>query len=159
MYKTDSVDEKGQKMWVLSVQTDWTQQNLKLINNVLKSGMWYMELNDKDEIVSAFLVMNLEKMLGYHDILDFPNRYEMLVETIHPDDRDRVVSLLNKVIRMRKKLLKFNSDCRMRMSDKTYQWFRFNAEIIRRRDGSPLRMVGTFINIEEQRANELFIKK
>lgn len=43
-------------------------------------------------------------MLGYHDILDFPNRYEMLVETIHPDDRDRVVSLLNKVIRMRKKL-------------------------------------------------------
>lgn len=47
----------------------------------------------------------------------------------------------------------------MRMSDKTYQWFRFNAEIIRRRDGSPLRMVGTFINIEEQRANELFIKK
>lgn len=54
MYKTDSVDEKGQKMWVLSVQTDWTQQNLKLINNVLKSGMWYMELNDKDEIVSEF---------------------------------------------------------------------------------------------------------
>ena len=146
-------------MWVLSVQTDWTQQNLKLINNVLKSGMWYMELNDKDEIVSAFFSHEFRKMLGYHDILDFPNRYEMLVETIHPDDRDRVVSLLNKVIRDEKETLKFNSDCRMRMSDKTYQWFRFNAEIIRRRDGSPLRMVGTFINIEEQRANEVFIKK
>lgn len=159
MYKTDSVDEKGQKMWVLSVQTDWTQQNLKLINNVLKSGMWYMELNAKDEIVSAFFSHEFRKMLGYHDILDFPNRYETLVETIHPDDRDRVVSLLNKVIRDEKETLKFNSDCRMRMSDKTYQWFRFNAEIIRRRDGSPLRMVGTFINIEEQRANELFIKK
>lgn len=104
-------------------------------------------------------VMKFRKMLGYHDILDFPNRYEMLVETNTSDDRDRVVSLLNKVIRDEKETLKFNSDCRMRMSDKTYQWFRFNAEIIRRRDGSPLRMVGTFINIEEQRANELSLKR
>ena len=47
---------------------------------------------DKDEIVSAFFSHEFRKMLGYHDILDFPNRYETLVETIHPDDRDRVVS-------------------------------------------------------------------
>lgn len=71
MYKTDSVDEKGQKMWVLSVQTDWTQQNLKLINNVLKSGMWYMELNAKGEIVSAFFSPEFRKSLAIMIFLIF----------------------------------------------------------------------------------------
>ena len=62
MYKADSVDEYGNRLWVLSVQTDWVQQNLKLINNVLKSGMWYFDFDMKGNITDVFWSHEFRRM-------------------------------------------------------------------------------------------------
>lgn len=159
MYKADSVDENGQVFWVLSVQTDWVQQNLKLINNVLQSGMWYFDFDTKGDIKEVFWSHEFRRMLGYHDILDFPNKFNVWVDNIYPDDRKKALSLLKEVTADISDNKKYNIEYRMKMSDGSYQWFSTNAETIRRRDGSPLRMVGTFVNIEEQREHELFVKK
>lgn len=159
MYKADSVNESGEKFWVLSVQTDWVQQNLKLINNVLKSGMWYFDFDIDGNITEVFWSHEFRRMIGYHDILDFPNKFEMWEKNIHPDDKEKVLSLLREAADDTSGEKKYNIEYRLKTSTGDYQWFRTNAEIIRRRDGSPLRMVGTFVNIEEQRAHELFVKK
>ena len=159
MYKADSVDEYGNRLWVLSVQTDWVQQNLKLINNVLKSGMWYFDFDMKGNITDVFWSHEFRRMLGYHDVLDFPNTIEMWKENIYPEDREMVISMLQEAAADIHDCKKYNAEYRMRKIDGSYQWFRTSAETIRRRDGSPLRMVGTFINIEEQRSQELFVKK
>ena len=159
MYKADTVDENGNKMWVLSVKTDWVQQNLKLINNVLKSGMWYFDFDMNGDIAGVFWSHEFRRMLGYHDILDFPNRFEMWEESIHPDDRQKVLSLLKEVLDDTYDEKKYHIEYRVRRINGQYQWFRTNAEVIRSRDGLPIRMVGTFVNIEEQREQELFIKK
>lgn len=159
MYKADSVDEYGNRLWVLSVQTDWVQQNLKLINNVLKSEMWYFDFDMKGNITDVFWSHEFRRMLGYHDVLDFPNTIEMWKENIYPEDREMVISMLQEAAADIHDCKKYNAEYRMRKIDGSYQWFRTSAETIRRRDGSPLRMVGTFINIEEQRSQELFVKK
>lgn len=159
MYKADSVDEYGNRLWVLSVQTDWVQQNLKLINNVLKSGMWYFDFDMKGNITDVFWSHEFRRMLGYHDVLDFPNTIEMWKENIYPEDREMVISVLQEAAADIHDCKKYNAEYRMRKIDGSYQWFRTSTETIRRRDGSPLRMVGTFINIEEQRSQELFVKK
>lgn len=159
MYKADSVDEYGNRLWVLSVQTDWVQQNLKLINNVLKSGMWYFDFDMKGNITDVFWSHEFRRMLGYHDVLDFLNTIEMWKENIYLEDREMVISMLQEAAADIHDCKKYNAEYRMRKIDGSYQWFRTSTETIRRRDGSPLRMVGTFINIEEQRSQELFVKK
>ena len=34
-------------------------------------------------------VMNSEKMLGYHDTLDFPNKLESWSDLLHPQDKEK----------------------------------------------------------------------
>lgn len=76
----------------MSVQTDWVQQNLKLINNVLKSGMWYFDFDMKGNITDVFWSHEFRRMLGYHDVLDFPHTIEMWKENIYPEDREIVMA-------------------------------------------------------------------
>ena len=83
----------------------------------------------------------------------------MWKENIYPEDREMVISMLQEAAADIHDCKKYNAEYRMRKIDGSYQWFMTSAETIRRRDGSPLRMVGTFINIEEQRSQELFVKK
>lgn len=45
---------------------------------------------------------------------------------------------------------KYNVEYRLRMKDGTYQWFRANAEIVRRKDGTARRITGIFVNIDSE---------
>lgn len=117
MYKADSVDEYGNRLWVLSVQTDWVQQNLKLINNVLKSGMWYFDFDMKGNITDVFWSHEFRRMLGYHDVLDFPNTIEMWMENIYPEDREMVISMLQEAAADIHDCKKYNAEYRMRKID------------------------------------------
>lgn len=47
MCKKDAIADDGKQVWVLSVQIDWMQQNLKLINNVIHSAMWRFDCDKK----------------------------------------------------------------------------------------------------------------
>lgn len=86
------------KCGCLSVKTDWIQQNLKLINSVLKSGMWYFDFDMNGDIAGVFWSHEFRRMLGYHDILDFPNKFEMLEESIILMTEKKVLALLKRSI-------------------------------------------------------------
>ena len=64
----------------------------------------------------------------------------MWEESIHPDDRQKVLSLLKEVLDDTYDEKKYHIEYRVRRIDGEYQWFRTNAEVIRSRDGMPIRM-------------------
>ncbi len=154
LYKTEDTDANGTSIWVLSVYVDQMKENVLLINDVIQSGFWSLDCDAQGRIQKILYSHNFRTMLGYKDTLDFPNTLYSWVNYLHPDDRERAVSLLQSSLADHTNKTKYNVEYRMRMADGTYQWFQDRGEINRRLDGTPARMVGVFINIDQKKKDQ-----
>ena len=155
LYKKDAVDTDGTPIWVLSVQMNWAHENLALVNESIHSALWYFECNEKDEIVHVNWSHAFRRILGYHDILDFPNKLDSWSNLLHPEDHDRVMQLLLETIADKTNTTKYNVEYRLKMQDGQYQWFRASAEVIRRLDGSANRIAGIISNIDAEKRSRM----
>ena len=151
LYKKDAVDTDGTPIWIMSVQMNWAYENLALVNESIHSALWYFECNENGEIVHANWSHAFRRILGYHDILDFPNKLDSWSDLLHPEDHDRVMQLLLETIADKTNTTKYNVEYRLKMQDGQYQWFRASAEVIRRLDGSANRIAGIISNIDEEK--------
>lgn len=154
-YKLDTVDEQGRCMWVMSARSDWTQQNLKLVNRVMDSGFWYIDCDENGEAETVSFSHEFRKMLGYSDTLEFPNQLSSWYSLIHPDEREATVGALFDALADWTDTKKFNNEYRMRMPDGNYQWFKTVGEIMRRMDGTASRMAGIFVNIDKEKKQQI----
>ena len=155
LYKKDAVDTDGTPIWVLSVQMNWAYENLALVNESIHSALWYFECNENGEIVHANWSHAFRRILGYHDILDFPNKLDSWSDLLHPEDHDRVMQLLLETIADKTNTTKYNVEYRLKMQDGQYQWFRASAEVIRRLDGSANRIAGIISNIDAEKRSQM----
>ena len=159
MFKRDSVDEQGTPIWVMSVRLDWEHENMTLINGALKSGLWYFDFDHDGNMTEVHWSHAFRNMLGYHDVLDFPNAFSSWADLLHPADREPILKQLQEAIADKSNAKKYDVEYRMKMKDGTYQWFRANAEIIRRMDGTARRITGIFINIDQEKQAEKLQKQ
>ena len=151
LFKKDSTDKNGNKMWILSARMDWMQQNLQLVNNVIQSGFWVIDCDQDGKAKSVSYSHEFRRMIGCRDTLDFPNTMEAWTDRLHPEDREHAVRQLETALADRTNKIKYNVEYRMKVADGTYQWFRDSAEVTRRLDGSACRMAGIFVNIEKEK--------
>lgn len=148
MYKSGTKDSDGRDMWRMGVEIDQILQNLKIVNNVIKSGMWSMDFNRDGELSGTFWSHEFRKMLGFHDTLDFPNKFSSWKDLLHPEDKEKVLAQLRAAVDDKTNETKYNVEYRIRMADGTYHWFRSSADTSRRIDGTAKRIVGIFVNID-----------
>ena len=151
LYKENTTDKNGQEIWAMSVQVNWEYENLTLINGAICSGHWYFDCDENGKIVDVSWSHAFRRMLGYQDILDFPNKLDSWSELLHPQDKERVMNQLYSAIADRTNQIKYNVEYRLRMKDNRYQWFRASAEVIRRVDGTANRIAGIFVNIDTEK--------
>ena len=64
---------------------------LKLVHEILSSGMWTMEFDARGQMVSVFWSQDFRTMIGYTDEKDFPNVLSAWSDLLHPEDHDRVL--------------------------------------------------------------------
>lgn len=159
MYKEDSVDKDGKTIWVMSVRVDWEHENVTLINGAIKSGLWYFDCDKEGKISEVHWSHAFRKILGYKDVYDFPNELDSWADLLHPADKDKILDHLTGAINDVTNEKKYNVEYRLKMLDGTYQWFRANAEIVRRKDGTARRITGIFINIDAEKKALLQQKK
>ncbi len=159
LYKENSTDVDGNPIWIMSTHVNWENENLTLIMEALNSASWYMECDANDTITHVYWSSNFRKLLGYRDILDFPNNLESWSNLLHPEDKIATLNLLHQAIQDHTNQIKYDVEYRLKMLDGNYQWFRAIAEITRRRDGSALRISGAFVNIDENKRNALKASK
>lgn len=130
---------------------NWAYENLALVNESIHSALWYFECNENGEIVHVNWSHAFRQILGYHDILDFPNKLDSWSNLLHPEDYDRVMQLLLETIADKTNTTKYNVEYRLKMQDGQYHWFRASAEVIRRLDGSANRIAGIISNIDAEK--------
>ena len=155
LYKKDAVDTDGTPIWIMSVQMNWAYENLALVNESIHSALWYFERNENGEIVHVNWSHAFRQILGYHDILDFPNKLDSWSNLLHPEDYDRVMQMLLETIADKTNTTKYNVEYRLKMQDGQYRWFRASAEVIRRLDGSANRIAGIISNIDEEKRSRM----
>ena len=151
LYKKDAIDTEGNPIWVMSVQMNLAYENLSLVNESIRSALWYFDCDENSEIVRVSWSHAFRRILGYHDCMDFPNRLTAWSDLLHPEDKDRVLQLLQKTIADKTNETKYNVEYRLRLPDGSYQWFRATAEVIRRLDGSASRIAGIITNIDAEK--------
>ena len=155
LYKKDAVDTDGTPIWIMSVQMNWAYENLALVNESIHSALWYFECNENGEIVHVNWSHAFRQILGYHDILDFPNKLDSWSNLLHPEDHDRVMQLLLETIADKTNTTKYNVEYRLKIQDGQYHWFRASAEVIRRLDGSANRIAGIISNIDAEKRSRM----
>lgn len=151
LYKKDAIDTEGNPIWVMSVQMNLAYENLSLVNESIRSALWYFDCDENSEIIRVSWSHAFRRILGYHDSIDFPNRLTSWSDLLHPEDKDRVLQLLQKTIADKTNETKYNVEYRLRLPDGSYQWFRATAEVIRRMDGSASRIAGIITNIDAEK--------
>lgn len=81
------------------------------------------------------------RLLGFEQD-EGPMRVEDWLQLIHPEDEGRVLEALQSHLSGRTPV--FAQECRMRCKDGSYKWILGRGRVIlRKRDGSPVRMIGT----------------
>ena len=155
LYKENTADADGKPIWVMSVQINWAYENLALVNESIRSALWYFDCNENSEIVNVYWSHAFRRLLGYHDILDFPNELAAWSELLHPEDKDRVLKLLQDTIADKTNQTKYKVEYRLKTKGGRYLWFRASAEVIRRLDGSAKRIAGILSNIDAEKRSRM----
>ena len=148
--KTDSRDNEGEPVWVLSVRSDRAAQNLELVNELVENGLWRIDYDLEEKISKITKSETFCRMLGYQDKSEAPDTIEAMLDSVHPEDRPKLMDFMRK-IPYDTHNEKYEAEYRIRMADGSYQWFGTNCKSVRRMDGSLSQLVGVIVNVDKRR--------
>ncbi len=124
---------------------------LKLVHEILRSGMWTMEFDRQGQMVSVSWSQEFRAMIGYHDEGDFPNVLSSWSDLLHPEDHDRVLEHYYATIDDYTGNSLYDTEYRLLTKNRGYRWFRATGKLSRREDGTPITYVGMFVDITDRR--------
>lgn len=124
---------------------------LRMVHELLASGMWSMEFNERGEMTSVLWSDDFRSMLGYESEEDFPNVLESWSDLLHEEDKDRVLNEYYSTINDYTGKKTYNVDYRLLTKDQGWRWFRTAGKLSRREDGSPISYIGIFVDITRQK--------
>lgn len=127
---------------------------LKLVHEILRSGMWSMEFDQTGKMVDVFWSREFRSMIGYQDEKDFPNTLSAWSDLLHPEDRDRVLERYQAVIDDYTGKSDYDVEYRLLTKDRGYRWFRARGKLSRRPDGTPITYVGMFVDITKSKETD-----
>jgi len=124
---------------------------LKLVHEILRSGMWSMKFDPQGNMVSVFWSQQFRTMIGYRDERDFPNVLSSWSDLLHPEDRDRVLKQYYETIDDYSGKSLYDVEYRLLTKNRGYRWFRARGKLSRQEDGTPITYVGIFVDITERK--------
>ncbi|NLJ91172.1 MAG: diguanylate cyclase [Clostridiales bacterium] len=135
----------------LSEKIKENEETLRVIFDVTGEGLWNLD------IASGILSHNnrWSKIYAIDDRKIFRHQDEY-INMIHPDDRDRVIDIIEYSIANKEK---YESEHRMVRSDKKVIWIVDRGTIIRDENGTPIRMLGSVSDITDQKLAEIELIK
>ena len=148
--KTDSRDNEGEPVWVLSVRSDRAAQNLELVNELVENGLWSIDYDLEEKISKITKSETFCRMLGYQDKSEAPDTIEAMLDSVYPEDRPKLMDFMRK-IPYDTHNKKYEAEYRIRMRDGSYQWFGTNCKAVRLMDGSLSQLVGVIVNVDKRR--------
>lgn len=128
-----------------------SEERYKLAQRAAEIGSWDYNIKTGDLAWSD----QIEPMFGFKKG-KFGKTYEAFLDCIHPEDKKLVIDSVNACI---EKNVKQDIEHRIVWPDGSIHWVREIGDLIRDKDGTPVRMIGIVQEITERKKNEEQIKK
>jgi len=152
-------DEKGaevarlhRQVAALQAEIQGLQMRFDLIRRVSGEGLWDMEVPADDAAGAGnpfCWSAQFRRLLGYQDERDFPDVLSSWADLLHPEDKQRTLQAFAAHMQDRSGRTPYDVTYRLRCKDGVCRWFRARGETLRAADGTPLRVAGTLIPIDE----------
>ena len=127
------------------------QTSMNILHEMLHSGLWSMDFNERGEMTDVFWSAEFRRMLGYESEEDFPNVLESWSDLLPDDDRERVLKEYNDTVSDYTGQKTYDVEYQLKTKDRGWRWFHAVGRLSRRKDGSPITYVGLFVDITEQK--------
>lgn len=125
-----------------------SEQRQSLALEAADQGLWDLNLTEG----TAYVNERYAAMLGYQRE-ELPSGIEGPFALMHPDDKDRVRQQAIDYVEGRRP--DYRVEFRLRHADGSWRWILSQGQLVERAtDGAPVRMVGTHIDVTEQREFE-----
>jgi len=129
-----------------------SEERFQLAVNASSAGLW-----DRDLIANTVYFSPVFKaMIGYTDE-EFPNDFAAFFNILHPEDKPGLVAAVQAHIGSEK--IPYRAEYRLKHKNGEYRWFQGRGEALRDGEGRPYRMLGSVIDITEQRRAEEEIRR
>ena len=150
-------DDSGEVFGILGIYDDITDQKqadvalelsesrLKEAQQVAKLGSWELDL------VKNELWWSDENYRVFGVPVGTGNTYETFLKTVHPDDREYIDREYTGSVKNR---TRYSIDHRILMQDGSVKWVHEQCETYYAEDGTPLRSVGTTLDMTERKKAE-----
>lgn len=127
------------------------QENLNIINDIIGSGLWYMEFDESGNMDRCVWSDTFRKMLGFHSVDEFPDKLESWSDRLHPEERDQIMEAYWNCVAGKGD---YDVQYRLLKKDNKYTWYRAVGKVVRYTSGKPRLFAGTFVDITEDREKE-----
>ncbi len=129
-------------------------RNFGLLHGIMGSGMWFIDYTERGKVQKVTWSETFRHMLGYTNERDFPNTFASLEAILHPSDHAACYEEFAHVSANRGGKSIYDIECRLRTKDRGWRWFRLAGDISRREDGTPMQLLGVFLDITDKKARE-----
>ena len=130
-------------------------QAMQIIHSVLDSGPWTMEFDKNNQVVKCIWSDTFRKLVGFDSEEEFPNKLESWSDRLHKNDKNFVLKAFWDTVNDTTGQTVYDVEYRLLTKNKGWRWYHAAGNVIRNADGSPLIFVGLFIDIDENKKNEL----
>ena len=135
--------QEAQKKEIAAIK----EQLEHIINN--SPGALYALAKTKNTYKPTYLSANLPRMLGYLPD-EIPFSHNWWKEQLHPDDKTKMKSNKNKLLKQGHLIFEY----RIRQKSGAYIWIRDELKLLRKRQGAPIHILGSWIDITERKMAE-----
>ena len=143
------LNESGRPYKYVSVRTDISalrkiEERFTFAVEGAGDGVWDWDMLSNDMLFSQMYM----KMLGYSEN-ELPNVADTWINSVHPDDLERVQQNLGDYLEGRKD--NYTVELRLKCKDSHYKWILCRGTVVNRdENGNPLRMIGIHSDISER---------
>ncbi len=143
----NEIEERKRAEARLQESTD----RLDLVVRASQSGLWDWEIATGRRYVSP----RFKEILGFHPEAEIAGP-AALSDWVHADDRTRVMDAIDDALAGG---ASFDEEGRVRRSDDTWVWVHARGEVVRDPSGTPLRFVGSIIDISDRKYVEARLRE
>lgn len=131
----------------LKNELDLELRSMEKLHVALRSGRWSMRFNEHDEIIEVEWSDEIRHLFGFSNEEDFPNELESWATRLHPDESRTVLQEFFEVIEDRTGQKTLDTVCRVMTKKAHFLWFHIIGNVVRRNDGSPIKFIGTCVDV------------
>ncbi|WP_051249808.1 ATP-binding protein [Maridesulfovibrio zosterae] len=151
--RTKDLQSELEKRKIIQQHLKNSEERYDMALRAVSDGLWDWDLKTNDVYFSP----RYFEMLGYGPH-EFPYILDTWTKLLHPDDKERVIKLVTAYLenfsKQNKKTI-YSVEFRMKTSNGEWKWIlaRGNVPIVDEK-GSPIRLIGTHIDITERKKTE-----